>query len=122
MVAHRLYLVRGDASGGSHRGADWGPPFRASRFRGFTHIEVINVGASSSTSNVNLLKGPAHCAVKPPSSASVAPVTNDAPGEQSHNTAAAISSGLPRRPIGWTRSIFSRGVFARTRSIIAVST
>src|SRR6266446_4071130 len=41
-----------------------------------------------------------HFAVQPPSTASDWPVTKDASFEQSHRTAAAISSGLPVRPIG----------------------
>src|SRR5438105_8625509 len=41
-----------------------------------------------------------HRAVYPPSTASACPITKPAPGLQSHNTAEAISSGLPRRPIG----------------------
>lgn len=41
-----------------------------------------------------------YCAVYPPSTINVCPVTNEAASEQSQTTAAAISSGLPRRFIG----------------------
>jgi hypothetical protein len=41
-----------------------------------------------------------HCTVKPPSTGSVWPVTNDAASDASHSTAAATSSGLPMRPMG----------------------
>src|SRR3989441_794865 len=40
-------------------------------------------------------------AVKPPSTGSAMPVTKEASGETSHSAAAAHSSGVPRRPIGW---------------------
>jgi hypothetical protein len=41
-----------------------------------------------------------YSAIMPPSTAMVCPVTNDAASEQSHTTASATSSGVPRRPIG----------------------
>src|SRR3989442_6692476 len=40
-------------------------------------------------------------AVKPPSTGSAMPVTKEASDETSHSAAAAHSSAVPRRPIGW---------------------
>src|SRR5580700_2073990 len=41
-----------------------------------------------------------HCAVKPPSTSRLWPVTNDALLDESQMTASAISSDLPMRPMG----------------------
>src|SRR5579859_160297 len=44
--------------------------------------------------------GSGHLATQPPSTGSATPVRNEALSEQSHTTAAAISSGVPSRPTG----------------------
>lgn len=41
-----------------------------------------------------------YCATYPPSTVIVCPVINDAASEQSQTTVSAISSGLPKRPMG----------------------
>src|SRR4051812_18391358 len=41
-----------------------------------------------------------HCAVKPPSTSKLWPVTNDDLLDESQMAASAISSGLPMRPMG----------------------
>ena len=62
-------------------------------------------------------------AVYPPSTASACPITKPAPGLQSHNTAEAISSGLPRRPIGcsFIMSFMVSGSLAIIAATIGVS-
>src|SRR5205823_8904513 len=62
-------------------------------------------------------------AVYPPSTARACPMTKPAPGLQSHSTAEAISSGLPRRPIGcsFVMSFIVSGSLAIIAATIGVS-
>jgi len=64
-----------------------------------------------------------HLATQPPSTGSATPVRNDAAAELSQTTAAAISSGRPRRPIGSaaSNSCLVSGRWATVRWIIGVS-
>jgi len=64
-----------------------------------------------------------HCTVWPPSRTIACPITKAAASEHSQRTAAAISSGLPIRPIGSSEITFARpsGVPPVKRSIIGVS-
>src|SRR3712207_1128943 len=65
-----------------------------------------------------------HHAVCPPSTTMACPTTKAAASEHSQTTAAAISSGLPIRPIGSCAITLPRpsGVPPLKRSIIGVST
>src|SRR5581483_10017532 len=60
-----------------------------------------------------------YCAIYPPSTGIARPVTNDAESEQSHTAASAISSGLPKRPLGCALTIL--GIICGKRSAPFIS-